>query len=53
IVKKSVKLPTLARYLVKACGLLSWLSSVFCFCDKRLYGDDKDQSVKMMTISLE
>ncbi|RZC46315.1 hypothetical protein C5167_039274 [Papaver somniferum] len=53
IVKKAVKLHTLARYLVKSCGLLSWLSSVFCFCDKRLYGDDKDQSVKAMTISLE
>ncbi|KAI3950333.1 hypothetical protein MKW92_044638 [Papaver armeniacum] len=53
IVKKAVKLPTLARYLVKSCGLLSWLSSVFCFCDKRLYGDDMDQSVKAMTISLE
>ncbi|RZC65635.1 hypothetical protein C5167_009331 [Papaver somniferum] len=53
IVKKAVKLPTLARYLVKSCGLLSWLSSVFCFCDKRLYGDGKDQSVKAMTISLE
>ncbi|KAI3986665.1 hypothetical protein MKX01_014203 [Papaver californicum] len=53
IVKKAVKLPTLARYLVESCGLLSWLSSVFCFCDKRLSGDDKDQSIKAMTISLE
>ncbi|KAG9454065.1 hypothetical protein H6P81_006969 [Aristolochia fimbriata] len=53
IVKKSVKMYTLAHYLVEHCGLLLWLSSVLSFCLEKLYGDQKDFSLKQMTVILE
>ncbi|CAN6468946.1 unnamed protein product [Victoria cruziana] len=37
IVKKAVKLPVLVQHLVKNCGIISWLSSLFASCILKLY----------------
>ncbi|KAK9082672.1 hypothetical protein Scep_029143 [Stephania cephalantha] len=37
IMKKSVKLPFLANYLVEQCNLISWLSSILSFCGKKIH----------------
>ncbi|XP_077224093.1 ribosome 60S biogenesis amino-terminal protein isoform X2 [Tasmannia lanceolata] len=53
IVKKSVKLHTLARYLVEHCCLISWLSSVLSLCGEKLYGDHKNFYMTQITMILE
>ncbi|KAF5201938.1 Nucleolar pre-ribosomal-associated protein [Thalictrum thalictroides] len=53
IVKKSIKLPVLACYLVQKCNLISWLSSVLSSCGERLCEDDKCMFLTEATIILE
>ncbi|MCL7044438.1 hypothetical protein MKW94_015930 [Papaver nudicaule] len=53
IVKKSVKLPNLALYLVKCNGLISWLSSVFCLLYGNLCADDNNIFLMQMSTCLE
>ncbi|KAK4804939.1 hypothetical protein SAY86_004756 [Trapa natans] len=51
IIKKSVKLPKIARYLSERCGLFSWLSSVLSFITNGHARDDKDfYSRQLMTV---
>ncbi|PKI67693.1 uncharacterized protein LOC116192162 isoform X1 [Punica granatum] len=53
IVKKSVKLPKLARYLAEQCGLFSWLSSVLSFATNNLSGDDRSFCSRQLIAVLE
>lgn len=53
VVKKSVKLHQLARYLVEHCGLFSWLSSVLSFSSGRLFEDEKSFSLMQLLVVLE
>lgn len=53
IVKKSVKLPKIARYLTEHCGLFSWLSSVLSFTINHLTGDDKNFYRRQLVTVLE
>eukprot|EP00261_Vitis_vinifera_P031648 XP_019072891.1 PREDICTED: uncharacterized protein LOC100264016 isoform X4 [Vitis vinifera] len=53
IVKKSVKLHKMARYLVEHCGLISWLSSALSFFSERLSGDQRSFWLKQLTIVTE
>ncbi|PIA27458.1 hypothetical protein AQUCO_07700016v1 [Aquilegia coerulea] len=52
IVKKSIKLPALACYLVQKCNLISWLSSLLS-CGERLCKDDKSLFLTEITVILE
>ncbi|XP_010267868.1 PREDICTED: uncharacterized protein LOC104604974, partial [Nelumbo nucifera] len=53
ILKKSVKLHILARYLVEHCGLISWLSSALSVSSERLHGDEKNIFLRQITIVVE
>ncbi|CAL9750206.1 unnamed protein product [Musa acuminata subsp. burmannicoides] len=53
IVKKSVKVPILADYLLKECGLLSWLFSVLSFFGERLGRKEKQFSLSVMELVLK
>lgn len=53
VVKKSIKLPMVASYLVQQCNLISWLSSVLSSSAQRLWEDDKNLSLTLVTIVLE
>lgn len=51
--KKSVKVPTLADYLLKECGLLSWLFSVLSIFGERLGRKEKQFSLSVMELVLK
>ncbi|CAK9159643.1 unnamed protein product [Ilex paraguariensis] len=53
VVKKSIKLHKLSRYLVEQCGLISWLSSVVLFLCEKLYQDQRMYSLTQLTMLLE
>ncbi|WOL03409.1 hypothetical protein Cni_G12129 [Canna indica] len=53
VVKKSVKLPILADYLVKECGLLSWLVAVLSYYSARLHRDQKQFSLRVLELVLK
>lgn len=53
IVRKSTKLPILAEYLVKECGLLSWLFSVISYFGERLHGEERQFSLTVMELILK
>ncbi|XP_057475147.1 uncharacterized protein LOC130763274 [Actinidia eriantha] len=51
VVKKSVKLHRVARYLVEHCGVISWLSSIVSvFCGKQYQGQINFPSTPLITI---
>ncbi|XP_035543314.1 uncharacterized protein LOC108983821 isoform X4 [Juglans regia] len=53
IVKKSVKLHKMARYLVQHCGLFSWLSSVLSFSSDELFEDKESFFLMQLHVVLE
>ncbi|KAI8031787.1 Uncharacterized protein C14G10.02 [Camellia lanceoleosa] len=51
VVKKSVKLHKMARYLVEYCGMISWLSSIISvFCRKQYQGPGNFPSTFLITV---
>ncbi|KAF5728208.1 hypothetical protein HS088_TW21G00353 [Tripterygium wilfordii] len=52
-VKKSVKLHTMAYYLVEHCALFSWLSSVVSFPGRMLLGDEKGFFLMRLALAVE
>ncbi|KAJ7963838.1 Nucleolar pre-ribosomal-associated protein 1 [Quillaja saponaria] len=53
VVKKSVKLHKTAHYLVKRCGLFSWLSSLISTSRGRLNGDEKRIFLMQVVVILQ
>ncbi|KAJ0962898.1 hypothetical protein J5N97_028020 [Dioscorea zingiberensis] len=53
IMNKAVKVHLLANYLVKECGLISWLSTIISFYGQQLNGGQKEISLKAMMSVLE
>ncbi|XP_042949109.1 uncharacterized protein LOC122281567 isoform X5 [Carya illinoinensis] len=53
IVKKSVKLHKMARYLVQRCGLFSWLSSILSFSSDKLFEDKESFFLMQLHVVLE
>ncbi|XP_039143511.1 uncharacterized protein LOC120280662 isoform X2 [Dioscorea cayenensis subsp. rotundata] len=53
IVNRAVKVRLLANYLVKECGLISWLSTIVSSYGQQLDGGKKEISLKAMTCALK
>ncbi|KAK9133497.1 hypothetical protein Scep_013025 [Stephania cephalantha] len=53
IMKKAVKLPFLANYLVEQCNLISWLSSILSFCGKKLHTCERNPFFMQIKAVLE
>lgn len=50
---RAVKVRLLANYLVKECGLISWLSTIVSSYGQQLDGGKKEISLKAMTCALK
>ncbi|XP_042413782.1 uncharacterized protein LOC122002620 isoform X1 [Zingiber officinale] len=53
IIQKSTKLPMLAEYMVKECGLLSWLFSVITYFGEKLHAEERQFSLTVMELILK
>lgn len=53
IVKKSVQLQKMSRYLVERCGLISWLSSIISFFYEKQYHNHRSLLLTQLAVVVE